>query len=185
MYRGRRLFSVENFVKPPRALNCREVEQNAGEIILPNVAQFPLGIAILKIEGKKQRAQPRRSFFVSHSSRACGHARYPDVKIELPVEQVAPALEKIVAASLRRLSNAPLLAWPLACGSAVAERTSALEFSGGVLRVEVPDAGWRAELQHLAPRYLAVINRYAARPVSRIDFVIRGRGQNTEVRVQT
>ena len=89
------------------------------------------------------------------------------------MEPIAPALEKIVAGSLRQAPDAPLLAWPLACGSAVAERTRALEFTKGVLRVEVPDAGWRAELQRLAPQYLAVINRYATQAVDRIHFVTR------------
>ena len=55
----------------------------------------------------------------------------------------------------------------------MAERTRALEFSRGVLRVEVPDAGWRAELQHLAHRYVAVINRYKVGTVNKIHFVIR------------
>jgi hypothetical protein len=91
------------------------------------------------------------------------------------VERISPTLEKIVAGSLRRApaGQAPLLAWPLACGSAVAARTSALTFDQGILRVEVPDAGWRAELRHLAPQYLAVINRYSSSPVSKIEFVIR------------
>lgn len=88
------------------------------------------------------------------------------------MEQVASALEKAVASSLRKSADAALLAWPLACGSAVAERTRAVSFSGGILRVEVSDAGWRAELQHLAPRYLAVINKYSARNVGRIEFVL-------------
>jgi hypothetical protein len=89
------------------------------------------------------------------------------------MEQIAPALEKVVINSLRQAPayEAPILAWPLACGSAVAERTRALEFCRGVLRVEVPDPGWRAELQHLAPRYLAAINRYKVGTVSRIEFV--------------
>jgi len=60
----------------------------------------------------------------------------------------------------------------LACGHAVAGRTRALDFVQGVLRVEVPDWGWRAELQALAPQYLAVINRYVAESVKRIEFVI-------------
>ncbi len=92
-----------------------------------------------------------------------------------PMEQIAPALEKVVLASLHHApaSDAPLLAWPLACGSAVAERTRALEYSKGILRVEVPDAGWRAELQHLAPRYVAILNRYNIGTVERIHFVIR------------
>jgi hypothetical protein len=91
------------------------------------------------------------------------------------LEQAGAGLEKIVMGSLRRVpqNEAPLLAWPLVCGSAVADRTRALEFAGAVLRVEVPDAGWKRELQGLAPRYLAQINRYAGQKVERIEFVIR------------
>lgn len=93
---------------------------------------------------------------------------------ELHLEQAGVGLEKIVAGSLRRVpqGEAPLLAWPLVCGSVVAERTRALEFANAVLRVEVPDAGWKREMQALAPRYLAVLNRYAGQKVERIDFVI-------------
>jgi hypothetical protein len=54
----------------------------------------------------------------------------------------------------------------------VAVRTRALDFVAGILRVEVPDWGWRAELQALAPQYLAVINRYVAESVKRIEFVV-------------
>jgi hypothetical protein len=100
---------------------------------------------------------------------------------ELLVEPIAPILEKVVARGLHRAAacESPLLAWPLACGSAVGSRTRALDFAKGVLRVEVADAGWRAELQHLAPQYLAVINRYAVTGVSRIEFVIRQEHQKT------
>ena len=91
------------------------------------------------------------------------------------LEQAGAGLEKIVAGSLRRVppGEAPLLAWPLVCGSVVAERTQAVHFANGVLRVEVPDAGWRNEMQMLAPRYLANLNRYAGQKVERIEFVIR------------
>ena len=91
------------------------------------------------------------------------------------MEHVAPGLEKIVAAGLRRApaGAGPGLAWPLACGQGVAARTKALDFAEGVLRVEVPDAGWRAELQSLAPQYLAVINRYVAESVKRVEFVLK------------
>jgi hypothetical protein len=94
---------------------------------------------------------------------------------ELRLEQAGAGLEKIVMGSLRRVpqSEAPLLAWPLVCGSVVAERTRALEFADAVLRVEVPDTGWKRELQVLAPRYLAQINRYAGQKVEKIEFVIR------------
>jgi hypothetical protein len=90
------------------------------------------------------------------------------------VERVSSGLEKIVVSSLRRVPavEGVLLAWPLACGSAVAERTRAVEFAKSVLRVEVSDAGWKKELQNLAPQYLAVINRYTSESVQRIEFVV-------------
>ncbi len=71
------------------------------------------------------------------------------------------------------------MAWPVVCGSAVAERTRALSFEDGVLRVEVAGLGWKAELQALAPRYLAMLNRYTAEAVRRIDFVV-SRGDGAE-----
>jgi hypothetical protein len=93
---------------------------------------------------------------------------------EFQLEQAGSHLEKIVAQSLRQLppSEAPLMAWPVVCGSAVAERTRALSFGDGVLRVVVADPGWKLELQALAPRYLAAINRYTTEIVRRIEFVV-------------
>jgi hypothetical protein len=93
------------------------------------------------------------------------------------MEQAGTGLERVVASGLRRApaGQGPLLAWPLACGHAVAIRTRVLDFEVGVLRVEVPDWGWRAELHALAPQYLAVINRYVAESVKRIEFVVPGK----------
>ena len=90
------------------------------------------------------------------------------------MERATAGLQKIVGDALRRTPSeqAPILAWPLACGTAVAERTRVLDYCRGVLRVEVPDAGWRTELQSLAPQYVAVINRYVAETVNRIEFII-------------
>lgn len=88
------------------------------------------------------------------------------------LEHAGAELERLVASSLRAAVDTALLAWPLACGSAVAERTRALEFVSGVLRVEVADLEWKSELQTLAPRYLAVINRYTREPVRRIEFLV-------------
>ena len=92
-------------------------------------------------------------------------------------------LDKIVARSLRQLppAQAPIMAWPVVCGSAVAERTRALTFVDGVLQVAVADTGWKSELQQLAPRYLASINRYTVQPVRRIEFVIT-RPENKDIR---
>jgi predicted nucleic acid-binding Zn ribbon protein len=94
--------------------------------------------------------------------------------IGIALEPAGIGLEKIVAKSLRQApsAEAPLMAWPIVCGSAVAERTRALDFHDGLLTVAVADAGWKSELQSLAARYLAVINRYTAEPVHRIEFVV-------------
>ena len=92
-------------------------------------------------------------------------------------ERPTAALEKVLARSLRLAppGEGPILAWPLACGSAVAERTRAWQYADGVLRVEVPDAGWKRELQALAAQYLAILNRYVAEPVNRIEFSVAGK----------
>ncbi len=66
--------------------------------------------------------------------------------------------------------EAPLLAWPVACGPKVASRTRALDLIGGVLRVEVPDARWRAELVSFVPHYLAVLKQVAR--IETIEFVV-------------
>jgi hypothetical protein len=49
--------------------------------------------------------------------------------------------------------EAAVLAWPLICGPGVAERTKALSFYRDVLLVEVPDAGWRNQLQGFSAHY--------------------------------
>ena len=91
------------------------------------------------------------------------------------MERASAGLDKLVAFAVRKApaNSRPELAWPLACGSAVAARTRTLGFEGGVLRVEVPDAGWRRELQGLAARYVAQLNRVAAVEVCRLEFVVR------------
>lgn len=91
------------------------------------------------------------------------------------MNRASAGLETIIAQALHRApaAESALLAWPIACGSAVSDRTRALSFSDGILRVEVADAGWRRELASLAPRYLALINKYSAVSVKRIEFVVK------------
>ena len=48
-----------------------------------------------------------------------------------------------------------------------------MSFAGGVLRIEVADKGWQRELTALAGRYVAVINRYSAAHVERVEFVVK------------
>ena len=91
------------------------------------------------------------------------------------MNRAADDLETVVAKALHRApaEESALLAWPVACGSAVADRTRAVRFCDGVLRVEVADKGWQRELTALAGRYVAVINRYSAAHVERVEFVVK------------
>ncbi|MGB6383793.1 MAG: DUF721 domain-containing protein [Terriglobales bacterium] len=91
------------------------------------------------------------------------------------MNRASAGLETIIAKALHRAptNESALLAWPIVCGSAVADRTRALNFSDGILRVEVADPGWRRELANLAPRYVALINKYSAASVERIEFVVK------------
>ncbi|MFZ0796358.1 MAG: DUF721 domain-containing protein [Terriglobales bacterium] len=91
------------------------------------------------------------------------------------MNRASAGLETVIAKALHRApaGETPLLAWPVACGSAVADRTRALSFADGILRVEVADGGWQRELANLAPRYLALINKYSATAVKRIEFVVK------------
>lgn len=91
------------------------------------------------------------------------------------MHRAADGLDKIVQYSLRKVPepDVPLLAWPLVCGSAVAERTRAVSFSNSILQVEVTDVRWKRELESLCAGYLVSLNRYSKTTVRRIEFVIR------------
>jgi len=69
-------------------------------------------------------------------------------------------------------TEAPLMAWPLACGPRTAARTSAISCDNGVLTVAVPDEGWRRQLQSFTPQYLVKLNQIVAEPVHAIEFRI-------------
>lgn len=88
------------------------------------------------------------------------------------MEHARGGLQKIMLDALRNTSDAPVLAWPLICGAAVAAKTHARELRNGVLRVEVADARWQAQLADLVPRYLAAINELAPGKVKRIEFFL-------------
>ncbi len=95
------------------------------------------------------------------------------------MQPASSTLKKIFADTLRREAgtDAPLLAWPLACGSKVAEKTSAVSYADGLLTVEVPDATWKQQLQGLDQQYLAALKQISAQPVSAIKFVLKNRSE--------
>ena len=90
------------------------------------------------------------------------------------MERAVTGLKKIVLDAIRQSphGDAPLLAWPIIVGRAIAAQTKAIDFADGVLRVEVPDKNWRAELSAFAPQYIAAYQQVAR--VEKIEFVIAG-----------
>lgn len=83
-------------------------------------------------------------------------------------------LQKIFANKicLQAGEEAPLLAWPVVCGAAVAEKTRALSFVDGVLVVAVADAAWRSQLQAMVSQYLVGVIQLAGKQVQSISFVV-------------
>ena len=89
------------------------------------------------------------------------------------MQRAGSTLKKIFADTLRpEGGNAPMLAWPLACGSKISERTKAVSYLDGVLTVEVPDRTWRHQLQGLEQLYLAALKHLSLQPVNSVKFIV-------------
>ena len=84
-------------------------------------------------------------------------------------------LHKIFSEALKEASadQAPLLAWPLVCGPGVANRTRPMDFVGGLLRIQVPDKEWKAQLDSLVNDYLRAFSTLVEKKkVERIEFIV-------------
>lgn len=90
------------------------------------------------------------------------------------MQSAREGLLKIVVDALQRApqEQAPVLAWSLVCGAGVSEKTQATGFKDGVLQVAVSDETWRAQLQQMAPEYLAGLNLMVGNRVKQVEFVV-------------
>jgi predicted nucleic acid-binding Zn ribbon protein len=90
------------------------------------------------------------------------------------MQNARSTLKKIFAENVcsKAGDDAPLLAWPVVCGAAVAEKTRALSFVDGVLVVAVADVVWRNQLQQMYQQYLAGLNQVSRQRVQNISFVV-------------
>jgi hypothetical protein len=95
------------------------------------------------------------------------------------MQHAGSTLKKIFADTLRQQAgdDAPLAAWPLACGAKVAEKTNAIGYADEVLTVEVPDATWQQQLQDFQQQYLAALRPISVQPVKAVKFVVKGRSK--------
>jgi hypothetical protein len=89
------------------------------------------------------------------------------------MQHAGTTLKKIFRDAMRQQgSEAPLLAWALACGSKTAARATAISFVDGVLIVAVPDDAWRRQVQGFRAQYLNALKQITSEPVNEIHFVI-------------
>jgi predicted nucleic acid-binding Zn ribbon protein len=90
------------------------------------------------------------------------------------MEPARRGLQKIALELIRTSpeQERPMIAWPLACGIAVAEKTRAIGFNDGILTIEVPDAMWHTELREMSSKYLAALRQVLGNSVQRIEFVL-------------
>ena len=93
---------------------------------------------------------------------------------------IASPLQKIAVDLLQTAppEEAPLLAWPMACGAGVSERTRALSFEEGVLTIGGPDQAWCTQLKSFSDSYLQSLNRISPTKVSQLRFIIEKPGHD-------
>jgi hypothetical protein len=98
------------------------------------------------------------------------------------MEPARAGFHKIVSDILRRapVEDAAMIAWGLVCGQRVAEKTLALGFNDGVLRVQVPDAAWSANLAAFVPQYITAMNGILGRRVERIVFIVSDQSRTSK-----
>ena len=70
-------------------------------------------------------------------------------------------------------SEAVTLAWPLVCGSKVAQRAKASAFYDGTLYVFVPDPGWRSQLEGFSAQYTKKLSDLTGADVHRIQYEVK------------
>ena len=95
------------------------------------------------------------------------------------MDSIRTTLQRILLDAVRRApaEEVPLLVWPLACGSAVAEKTRVLAFTEGELTIQVPDAAWRTQLLSLTGEYLRQLRDMTDGRIQRLRFVLAGESE--------
>src|SRR2546430_1680556 len=90
------------------------------------------------------------------------------------MERPRAQLQKVARDILGKLSpdEAVIAAWPLICGSSVAQRTEAIAFAEGKLEVRVPDLTWRNQLEQFTPHYLNAYAQLLGPKMTSIQYIV-------------
>ncbi|MDR3765241.1 MAG: DUF721 domain-containing protein [Acidobacteriota bacterium] len=86
------------------------------------------------------------------------------------MERASRTLQQIMNRAIEKVPDAerPAVAWSFAAGDKVAARTRVLDCRDNVLRVQVPDATWRAQLMAMTPQIMTQLRQFV--PIVRIEF---------------
>ena len=90
------------------------------------------------------------------------------------MEGMRDLLRATMGRSLRTMSEEDRLAvaWPIACGKAMAERGDVLGFADGVLRMQVADRLWLQQMMSMRSQLAAELSRIAKVYVREIHFEV-------------
>lgn len=91
------------------------------------------------------------------------------------MEGMRDLLKRSLVKSLREMPDEDkiVVAWPVACGKAMAERGTVVGYSKGVVLVEVADAAWLRQMLSIQGQLAWEIGRISGVRVRGIDFKTR------------
>jgi hypothetical protein len=91
------------------------------------------------------------------------------------MEGMRDLLKGTLRRSLRAMRDEDKLAaaWPVACGKAMAERGTVLDYADGVVRVEVTDGAWLRQMMSMRGQLTGELARIAGVKVREIHFEVK------------
>jgi Dna[CI] antecedent, DciA len=98
-------------------------------------------------------------------------------RISMAMEGMRDLLKGALGRSLSRLQAEDKLAvaWPVACGRALAERGTIVGFADGLVHVEVTDGAWLRQMMSMRGQLASEMGRIAGVQVRGIHFEVKGK----------
>lgn len=100
------------------------------------------------------------------------------------MESMRELLRNSLGRSLRTIGEQDRLAvaWPVACGKAMADRGTVTGYADGVMLVEVVDGAWLRQMMSIQGQLSRDMGRIADVPVRRIHFKVKDQNIRNDLR---
>lgn len=91
------------------------------------------------------------------------------------MEGIRSLLKKSLGQSIEALNDMDRLAvaWPVACGKAMAEHASVVDYADGIVRLEAVDDAWMREMMNMKAHLAREMSQIAGVPVKEIRIAIK------------